>query len=388
VVAGGFSSQAAIWRDMQFMRLNTALAQTVYDDGFAFPRTVVDATILGGVRDPGCTNYFLLPGDPSSVCRGAPPPEEGKTFILNTEDDVQYQPRFPVFDPQTGFQFMGGFMVRGREGTNDDRNYRTYEIAAATHLATFIFDPVAAGFISYPEVAYPSWVDTRPVYRAMLDNMRHWVQHGVPPPPNALLSLGRVETVSLEPAFPFPPPPDPPDILLGGPQPFWVAPAWTAPDFDRARQYDLSIEGGVRLPHVRTTVGAGRLQASFGAPLGVHRPFACANFRPLSTPFDCPSLAQFQVPDYPPGFLFGDFIPYRDLDAAHPQLQRELDAFGLPNPCDLYYPTRAAYGTAVRLAVAYAALQRWIRLEDADGMIQQAAARAQQFPGCVPSSDR
>jgi hypothetical protein len=386
VIAGGFSAQSMPWRDMQFMSLNTGFASTAYADGFVFPRTVVDGLILGGVRDPGCNDYFRLPGDPFHLCRGAPPPAEGKTFVINTEDDVQYQLRFPIFDAEEGPQFLGGFLVRGVEGTNDDRNYRTYEIAAATHGSTVSFDPIAAGFTSYPDAPYPNWVDTRPVYRQMLINMRHWLQHDIAPPPNALLALGNVETHELEPAFPFPPPPDPPEVVFGGPQAVWVPTAWRAPNFDRASQYDFNIEGGVRLPHVRTTVNiAGLIKTSFGAPLGIHRPFACHNFAPLTQPFACPWFAENQFPDYPPGFLYGDFIPYRDLDPAHPQLQLELNAFGLTSPCALYYPSRAAYELAVRRAAAYAALQRWVPLDGVDEMVHDAIARADRFAGCVPA---
>jgi hypothetical protein len=50
----------------------------------------------------------------------------------------------------------------------------------------------------------------------------------------------------------------------------------------------------------------------------------------------------------------------------------------------LYYPTREAYETAVRRAAAYAALQRWILVDDIDDVVRQALARTAQFPGCVP----
>jgi hypothetical protein len=166
----------------------------------------------------------------------------------------------------------------------------------------------------------------------------------------------------------------------------WVPPAWIAPTFDRAAQYDLNIEGGVRLPHVRTTVRLGNhFKTSFGAPLGIHRPFACHNFAPLTRPFVCPWFVENQFPDYPPGFLYGDFIPYRDLDPTHPQLQAELDAFGLPSPCALYYPTRAAYEHAVRAAAAHAVLQRWVPLDGVEDLVRDALARAQRFAGCVPA---
>jgi hypothetical protein len=142
----------------------------------------------------------------------------------------------------------------------------------------------------------------------------------------------------------------------------------------------------VRLPHVRTTVNvAGIFKTSFGAPLGIHRPFACHNFAPLTQPFACPWYAQNQFPDYPPGFLYGDFIPYRDLDPTHPQLQTELDAFGLPNPCALYYPRRSAYEHAVRAAAAYAVLQRWAPLDGVEEIVDDALARAERFAGCVPA---
>ena len=384
VLAGGFSAQAPLFRDLQFMNLNTRFAQeTQYADGFRFGSRILDGVMLGGVRGNDCTNYFIVGGDPSYLCSGAPPPAEGKTFIINTEDDVQFQPRFPFFGP-SGPQFLGGFGVRASEGANNARNYRTYEIAAASHLATFIFDPIAAGLSSYPDEAYPSWVDKRPVYRAMLQNLRLWVQHDVPPPPNALLELGQQQTVELEPGFPFPPPPDPPEVFFGGPQPYWVPPMLTPGKFDRARQYDLMIEGGIRLTHVRTTVSIGKAQVSFGGPLGIARGLRCRNFTPLTNVFHCPALSEDQGPFFPPGFLFGDFIPYRDPNAANPQLQTELDAFGLPNPCALYYPTRAHYEVAVLLAAQYAALQRWIPADEVSEVVAAAKMKAQDFPGCVP----
>jgi hypothetical protein len=81
----------------------------------------------------------------------------------------------------------------------------------------------------------------------------------------------------------------------------------------------FEIRSLTRLPSQSVAIVRGAMRGTF-----VHRPFACANFTPLTAPFDCPALVQFQIPDYPPGFLFGDFIPYKDLDAAHPQLQNEL----------------------------------------------------------------
>jgi len=384
VLAGGFSSQAPLFRDFQFMGLNTRFGgQTEYADGFRFAGLVFDGVVLGGVRGNDCTDYFILAGDPTYLCSGSPPPAEGKTFIINCEDDVQYQARFPFFGPN-GPQFLGGFGVRGSEGTNDDRNYRTYEIAGASHLSTVIFDPIAAGLVSYPNETYPSWVDKRPVYRAMLQNLRLWVQHDLPPPPNALLELGQQQTVELEPAFPFPPPPDPPEAFFGGPQPYWVYPALMPSAFDRARQYDLMIEGGIRLTHVRTTVSLGPVHLSFGGPLGIARGLRCRNFTPLTKVFSCPAFSENQGLFFPPGFLFGDFIPYRDPNPANPQLQTELDAFGLPNPCALYYPTRGHYVAAVRLAADYAALKRWIPFEEVNGVVAAAMQKAQQFPGCVP----
>jgi hypothetical protein len=397
VMAVGFSAQSGPIGDWLFSGLNTGLAAQVdYADGFRFGAGLVfDGSVRSGVNAALCVNYFHNQGP--EPCPGAPDPREGKAFVLNSEGDVQWDIRYsPLFyGPLAPDKPNAGFSVRPDQGSFPSTQYRVYEVATDTHIPDFLFDPRKAGLISYPEAPYTNWLDVRPVYRAMTENMRLWMRHGVDPPPSALIEMGEERQVALEPEFPFPPPPDD-FVTLGGVQPYFVPPSRTAPGFDRARGYDFNVEGGVRLTNVRTTLTIpGAPPLSFGAPLGVHRPQRCNNLAPLThlpgDPLYCPNLFGNQDGFEPPGWRNGDFIPYKDAIPGNPAIfQDELDAVNaangtqLENPCSLYYPTHAHYSAAVAFAAAYAAGQRWVLPEEVSALVAAAEQKAKDFPGCVP----
>ncbi len=402
----GFSFTAGTLRDFYFSGLNTRLPQAVsYDDGFVFPGGLVfDGSIQAGVAFNACSDYFRA-FDPDGTfrsdrervfCNGAPAPEQGQVITLNSEWDVQWSVRFADFiDGQIETAFSG-FKARPDQGRNGSRNYRVYEIAGTSHVPRLLFDPIAAGFYAYPDLPYQDPVDVRPVYKATLYNASLWVLGLREPPPNALIDMGEQRTVELEPVFgpfDFGPPFD--NLFFGGPSRWFVPPARTSPEFDTTQpnEYDFNPEGGIRLPHVRTTLALpGGNHVSVGGPLGVAVPHFCNNFTPLTDPIACPWLVQSgQVPDFPPGWFDGQFVPYKD-PVFHrfeddPVAFNAVTGASLPNPCDVYYPTHAAYSQAVRLAAFYAAEQRWILPEHIPDVIATAERRAEDSGGCVPPEE-
>jgi hypothetical protein len=96
-------------------------------------------------------------------------------------------------------------------------------------------------------------------------------------------------------------------------------------------------------------------------------------------------LAFGQRPDVPPGWLSGQFIPYRD--ARHHVFEDDLAAFNaahhasVPNPCDHHYPTHAEYLVAVRAAAWYAVSQRWMLPEDVEGAVATGGGPRAGVPG-------
>lgn len=248
-----------------------------------------------------------------------------------------------------GDDFVSGAQVRG-EGPH----WRLYEIAGATHLPMFHFDEKAVGFRA-ATMADQNNLDVRPVYRAMLDNLRRWIVTGTPPPANALLE-GQIRY----------------DITTElGRVPWFVPSAFIPPGFDRSSSYDLNAEGGVRLPQVRTE--------DFGSPLGLYRGVECDTPQPLTDALSCPLYVRMVRDD--PGLFdilaAGSFVPYSSLTT-------ELSANNLANPC-ARYTSRGAYLDMARTAALHAAGQRWILVDDIPQVVAAAERLANDYPGCVPS---
>jgi hypothetical protein len=144
-----------------------------------------------------------------------------------------------------------------------------------------------------------------PVYRAALASLQRWIG-GTEPPPSIYITLRE----------------GPPEDLLGNP----FRPA--------VRDADGNALGGVRLPHLRTTLPDGKVA---GAPLGTYNGLDLA-FKDTNTFF----------------LIGGTFAPLE------------------PDRLRAVYPTREAYVAAVDAAVKDLVAKRYLLQEDADAYVEEA----------------
>jgi hypothetical protein len=265
-------------------------------------------------------------------CSGATPKIAGKVFTINAETDVE---------------ILGGWQARGH--TQDRPYYRTYEIAGAAHIPSALFDlellglkPVAAPVQNYADIA--------PVFRAMMQNLKSWIQDGIDPPASATIA-GSVGT------------------LRG---PLFSERSWGNHGqqvFVAEVGADGNAVGGVRLVNVRTALGA---FAAIGGPLGVSRGTEC--FNDASNPsyvLGCQDSSFYRELRDAAIYALngGTFRPYAEFNAGM---------------CDQLYPDYAAYLAAVVGAAKAAAQQRWVLAEDVAPMVAEAESKAVEFAGCVP----
>ncbi len=142
------------------------------------------------------------------TCKGAVS-DGGKVIVLSPETDVE----------------RGGYAERGEK---DD--YRFFEIAGVSHI------PASAADFRKLGMAEQNPIDFGPAFRAALVNLEEWLDGKTPPP-----------SVAMEIA-------DTPSRIFDD-----------APVRPAARDAEGNAKGGVRLPHMPTTLAGGK-QA--GAPLG------------------------------------------------------------------------------------------------------------------------
>jgi hypothetical protein len=121
--------------------------------------------------------------------------------------------------------------------------------------------------------------------------------------------------------------------------------------------------GGVRLPHVRTTLPNG---VRVGGPLGLYRGTECGTDSTDSTYIQSCGLSG-DVNIY--NMAGGTFTPYPEVDV------------GL---CSVFYPTHRSYADAIIEAAEHAVAERWILPEEVESIVAAAEQKALEFPGCVP----
>jgi hypothetical protein len=216
----------------------------------------------------------------------APLPTSGHTPVITlvSESDMS------AFD---------GFHLRN----NTNPNWRQYEMAGIAHLGKGVLDFTKVPFLPFTDPAQ-SISDAKPIFRAALRNLTLWVCRGITPPAATYLDGG----------------PDPANPLNFVPVP----------------DADGNWLGGMRLPHVSSTVN----NKPAGAPLGVYVGLNLAGFPPNP-------LNVFM-------WLGGTFTRFSDADL----LSR--------------YPTRKGYVELVSRAATANVVQRYINIADANALIQRA----------------
>jgi Alpha/beta hydrolase domain len=236
-----------------------------------------DGALIAGAR--GVCRYPDRPG--ASGCDGVLS-DGGKIVSLNPETDAGWN----------------GFNARG-----ETTDYRVIEVAGVSHLPVALLDFRGVG------VPRQNPVDALPVFRAALTNLQRWLR-GTDPPPSVYITLqeGLVGD------------------LLGFPLK------------ETARDADGNALGGVRLPHLPTTLDDGKMA---GAPLGTYGALDL-DFKDSNRYF----------------LISGSFAPFSE------------DRFRA------LYPNHDAYVSAVSLAAKDLVVKRYILQEDADAYIEAAARSA------------
>ena len=290
-----------IWRDAARLARNPAGSH--FPPGFSLPRAA-DKVIAFGFSQTGMllrgfysrqlnTRYGDLTFDGALItgagggCRtwttrarhakGRPP--GGKVIAVNAEGDTEW----------------GGFDERG-----ETRDYGPSRFQAPSHIPSSLVDFRGLGALRQNPVG------AFPVYRAALANLQRWIG-GTEPPPSIYITLRE----------------GPPEDLLGDP----LRPA--------VHDADGNALGGVRLPHLRTTLPGGKV---VGAPLGTYNGL---------------DLAFKDTNDY---FLIsGTFAPFA------------------PDRLRALYRTREAYVSAVAEAAKDLVAKRYLLQEDADTYVEAAA---------------
>jgi hypothetical protein len=323
VVAFGGSQTAMLLRQFYFAGMNTALASaSTFDDGKVFEGSL---QFLPGGRCRALSDERPWFSYSFAHCGGATPEAQGKVIVINAETDLQ---------------IAGGWKTRPDGGA---AHYRVYEIAGAPHVPT-PFIPLKLVGLREEEAAEQNYVEMAPVLRAMAEHLRGWIEAGSAPPPSVFLK-GRVARLAA---------------------PLFSAASWgsdTPLAFVTKLGEDGNVLGGVRLPHVRTTLPNG---VQVGGPLGLYRGTECDTDPTESTYISSCGLSG-DVNIY--NMAGGTFTPYPEADM---QL------------CSVFYPTRRSYTNAITEAAEHAVAERWILPEDVDSIVAKAEQNAVEYPGCVP----
>ena len=222
---------------------------------------------------------------------------------------------------------VGGFLERAEPGDPAFKNYRHYEIAGVAHI------PLATG--DFRSVGNPqqNTVASDPVYRALFTSLTDWLDdddvdgehhnsghhdgegddHGEAPPASVA-----IDSLNQDPGI------DPLAFNLA---------------LELVRDPDGNAVGGIRLPHVRTTVKGKQI----GAPLGSY------NGRFLATDSSAPRMRRFFLE------ISGTFTP-----------------FSAPTLCKRY-TDHDGYVDSVARGAAHALKHGWILSADAAAYVRAAA---------------
>jgi Alpha/beta hydrolase domain len=324
VVAFGGSQTAMLLRRFYFAGMNTALASArSFDDGKVFEGSL---QFLPGGRCRALSDDRPWFSYSFTHCEGPTPEGQGKVIVINAETDLQ---------------IAGGWKARPDGGA---AHYRVYEVAGAPHIPT-PFIPLKLVGLREEEAAEQNYVEAAPVLRAMAEHLRGWIEAESAPPPSVFLK-GRVARLAA---------------------PLFSTSSWgsdTPLAFVTKLGEDGNVLGGVRLPHVRTTLPNG---VRIGGPLGLYRGTECGADPTDSTYISSCGLSG-DVNIY--NMTGGTFTPY-------PKADMQL--------CSVFYPTRQSYTNALTEAAEHAVAERWILAEEVDSIVATAEQKAVEYPGCVPS---
>lgn len=323
VVAFGGSQTAMLLRQFYFAGLNTALASaSSFDDGKVFEGSL---QFLPGGRCRALSDDRPWFSYSFAHCEGATPEGQGKVIVINAETDLQ---------------IAGGWKARPDGGA---AHYRVYEIAGAPHIPT-PFIPLKLVGLREERAAEQNYVEMAPVLRAMAEHLRGWIEAGSAPPPSVFLK-GRVARLAA---------------------PLFSTASWgsdTPLAFVTKLGEDGNVLGGVRLPHVRTTLPSG---IRVGGPLGLYRGTECGT-DPIESTYILSCALSGDVNIY--NMAGGTFTPYPEVDV------------GL---CSVFYPSHRSYADAITKAAEHAVAEGWILPEEVDSIVTAAEQKALEFPGCVP----
>jgi hypothetical protein len=323
VFAFGGSQTAMLLRRFYFAGMNTALASAPsFDDGKVFEGSL---QFLPGGRCRALSDERPWFSYSFARCEGATPEGQGKVIVINAETDLQ---------------IAGGWKARP---AGVAAHYRVYEIAGGPHIPT-PFIPLKLVGLREDEAAEQNYVEMAPVLRAMAEHLRGWIEAGSAPPPSVFLK-GRVARLAA---------------------PLFSTASWgsdTPLAFVTKLGEDGNVLGGVRLPHVRTTLPNG---VRVGGPLGLYRGTECAT-DPTESTYILSCGLSGDVNIY--NMAGGTFTPYPEVDVRL---------------CSVLYPTHEFYTDAITEAAEHAVAERWILAEEVDSMVAAAEQKALQYPGCVP----
>jgi len=323
VIAFGYSQTGMLLREFYFAGLNTNMVNTsVFDDDLVFEGSL-HAT--PGSRCRSMTDQSPLYLYSYNDCVGATPKSQGKVITFNTETDVQ---------------IINGWKARSTNSAAQ-KYYRLYELAGTSHIPVTLFHLKLVG-IRPVEMAEQNYVDTGPVLRAMLENLREWIEGSSEPPANEYLQ-GKVDRLTT---------------------PLFTDQSW-GNDNQQVYIFRLGVDGnvlgGIRLPHLRTVLPSGNV---LGGPLGLYRGVEC-NHDPTQNSFILRCQISGDANIY--NIVGGTFIPY------------------VSGQCAAFYDSYETYLKEVTEAVDYAVAQGWILPEETDSIIALATQKSQDFPGCVPA---
>jgi hypothetical protein len=323
VVAFGGSQTAMLLRQFYFAGLNTALASaSSFDDGKVFEGSL---QFLPGGRCRALSDDRPWFSYSFAHCEGATPEGQGKVIVINAETDLQ---------------IAGGWKARPDGGA---AHYRVYEIAGAPHIPT-PFIPLKLVGLREEQAAEQNYVEMAPVLRAMAEHLRGWIEAGSAPPPSVFLK-GRVARLAA---------------------PLFSTASWgsdTPLAFVTKLGEDGNVLGGVRLPHVRTTLPSG---IRVGGPLGLYRGTECGT-DPIESTYILSCALSGDVNIY--NMAGGTFTPYPEVDVWL---------------CSVFYPSHRSYADAITKAAEHAVAEGWILPEEVDSIVTAAEQKALEFPGCVP----
>jgi Alpha/beta hydrolase domain len=323
VVAFGGSQTAMLLRQFYFVGLNTALASaSSFDDGKVFEGSL---QFVPGGRCRALSDERPWFSYSFRHCEGATPEDQGKVITINAETDLQ---------------IAGGWRARP---DGSDAHYRVYEIAGAPHIPT-PFIPLKLVGLREEEAADQNYVEMAPVLRAMAVQLRGWIG-GQSAPPVSVFLKGRVARLAA---------------------PLFSTASWgsdTPQAFVTKLGEDGNALGGVRLPHIRTTLPSG---VQVGGPLGLYRGTECGT-DPTESTFILSCQLSGDVNIY--NMAGGTFAPYPAVDVW---------------PCSVFYPSHESYTSTVTEAAQHAVGEGWILGEEVDSIVAAAEQKALEYPGCVP----